>query len=314
MASNQAVKVDVVDNKKNKGKKLADKSIRAFVDVDKVKDLIGGGGGQGGESMIANLEDYMDLGTLTLTDVEGVKEAINAGKAFYLNLGGEGTGLVLDGFYNGAVDGDNIIITSAPMLTEVVGGEGGALTGIKFYFDATTGIIDYTKPSLNVFAFPHSTVSNANRNFALGKLSITSGSDTYEYDGSQDVDIDISSGSGGGTYVYPLGFTKGDDDTSSGGGAYWDDLLNAITNDIPIAVEYYLSSDVGSLPAKCVTYVNSVRDTGEYTQGGGRIRKFYLSVRCAGTSKTDPCVDQLITVARYYDQGDTVETTVDVIS
>lgn len=42
MTSNQAVKVDVVDNKKNKGKKLADKSIRAFVDVNKVKDLIGG--------------------------------------------------------------------------------------------------------------------------------------------------------------------------------------------------------------------------------------------------------------------------------
>lgn len=41
MTSNQAVKVDVVDNKKNKGKKLADKSIRAFVDVNKVKDLIG---------------------------------------------------------------------------------------------------------------------------------------------------------------------------------------------------------------------------------------------------------------------------------
>lgn len=166
MTSNQAVKVDVVDNKKNKGKKLADKSIRAFVDVDKVKSLIGGGG-QGG---------------------------------------------------------------------------------------------------------------------------------------------------GSGTYLYTLGFTKGDDGVSSGGKVYWDDLLNAITNDIPIAVEYHLSSDVSSLPAKCVAYVNSVRDTGEYTQGGGRIRKFYLSVRCAGISKTDPCVDQLITVARYYDQGDTVETTVDVIS
>ena len=85
MASNQAVKVDVVDNKKNKGKKLADKSIRAFVDVDKVKDLIGGGG----ESMIANLDDYMDLETFTLTDVEGAKEVINAGKVFYLNIGGE---------------------------------------------------------------------------------------------------------------------------------------------------------------------------------------------------------------------------------
>ena len=198
MASNQAVKVDVVDNKKNKGKKLADKSIRAFVDVDEVKDLIGGGG--------------------------------------------------------------------------------------------------------------------ENRKFALGKLSITSGGDTYEYDGSQDVDIDISGGSGGGTYVYPLCFTKGDDDKSSGGGAYWGDLLNVITNDVPIAVEYYLSSDTSSLPAKCVAYVNSVRDTGDYTQGSGRVRKLYLSVRCAGTSKTDPCVDQLITVAKYYDQGNTVETTVDVIS
>lgn len=310
MASNQAVKVDVVDNKKNKGKKLADKSIRAFVDVDGVKDLIGGGG----ESMIANLEDYMDIGTLTLTDVEGVKEAINAGKVFYLNVGGEGTGLVLDGFYNGAIDGDYIIITSAPMLTEVVGGEGGLLAGIKFNFDATTGIIDLTKPFSNIFTFPHSTVSDINRNLALGKLSITSGGDTHEYDGSQDVDIDISGGSGGGTYVYPLCFTKGDDDKSSGGGAYWDDLLNAITNDIPIAVEYYLSSDTSSLPAKCVAYANSVRDTGDYTQGGGRVRKLYLSVRCAGTSKTDPCVDQLITVAKYYDQGNTVETTVDVIS
>lgn len=312
MASNQAVKVDVVDNKKNKGKKLADKSIRAFVDVDKVKDLIGGGGG--GESMIANLADYIDLKTLTLTDVEGVKEVINAGKAFYLNMGGEGTGLILDGFYSGVVDGNYIIIASTSLFTEQDGGDDGILCGIKFYFDATTGIIDYTKPILNVFTFIHSSVENGNRIFTLGKLSVTSGNDTYEYDGSQDVDIDISSGSGGGTYVYPLGFTKGDDGVSSGGKTYWNDLLDAITNDTPIAVEYYLSSDVGSLPAKSVTYVNSVRDTGEYTQGGGRVRKFYLSVRCAGTSKTDPCVDQLITVARYYDQGDTVETTVDVIS
>ena len=41
MASNQAVKVDVVDNKENKGKKLADKSIRAFVDVEELKKIIG---------------------------------------------------------------------------------------------------------------------------------------------------------------------------------------------------------------------------------------------------------------------------------
>lgn len=311
MASNQVVKVDIVDSKKNKGKKLADKSVRAFIDVNEAKDLIGG---QGGESMIVKLEDYVDLETFTLTDVEGAKEVINAGKVFYLNIGGEGTGLVLDGFYSGVIDGDQIIISSTSLFTEQSdGGDGGLLLGVKFYFDATTGILDYTKPITNVFLFAHSTEESLNRIFTLGKLSITSGNDTYEYDGSQDVNIEVSSG-GSGTYLYTLGFTKGDDGVSSGGKVYWDGLLNAITNDIPIAVEYYLSSDVGSLPAKCVAYVNSVRDTGEYTQGGGRIRKFYLSVRCAGTSKTDPCVDQLITVARYYDQGDTVETTVDVIS
>lgn len=309
--SDSSVKVELVDDKKIEKGNLPDRSIKAYVNKKELNGLVDG---QGGESMIANLGDYMDLETLTLTDVEGVKEAINAGKVFYFNISGEGTGLVLDGFYNGAIDGDYIIITSAPMFTENTGEEGGLLAGLKFYFDATTGIIDFTKPFSNLFAFPHTTVQDTTRRFTLGKLSITSGSDTYEYDGSQDVDIDISSGSGGGTYVYPLGFTKGDDGISSGGKVYWDDLLNAIINNIPIAVEYYLSSDVGSLPATCVAYVNSVRDTGEYTQGVERIRKLYLSVRCAGTSKTDPCVDQLITVARYYDQGDTVETTVDVIS
>lgn len=309
--SDSSIKVELVDDKKIEKGNLPDRSIKAYVNKKELNELVDG---QGGESMIVNLDDYMDLETFTLTDVEGAKEVINAGKVFYLNIGGEGTGLVLDGFYSGVIDGDQIIISSTSLFTEQSdGGDGGLLLGVKFYFDATTGILDYTKPITNVFLFAHTTEESLNRIFTLGKLSITSGNDTYEYDGSQDVNIEVSSG-GSGTYLYTLGFTKGDDGVSSGGKVYWDDLLNAITNDIPIAVEYYLSSDVGSLPAKCVAYVNSVRDTGEYTQGGGRIRKFYLSVRCAGTSKTDPCVDQLITVARYYDQGDTVETTVDVIS
>ena len=201
MASNQAVKVDVVDNKKNKGKKLADKSIRAFVDVDKVKDLIGGGG----ESMIANLDDYMDLETFTLTDVEGAKEVINAGKVFYLNIGGEGTGLVLDGFYSGVIDGDQIIISSTSLFTEQSdGGDGGLLLGVKFYFDATTGILDYTKPITNVFLFAHTTEESLNRIFTLGKLSITSGNDTYEYDGSQDVNIEVSSGGVEPIYIHSV--------------------------------------------------------------------------------------------------------------
>ena len=65
MASNQVVKVDIVDSKKNKGKKLADKSVRAFIDVNEAKDLIGGGS----ESDVLKLKVYPDINNeLSLLD------------------------------------------------------------------------------------------------------------------------------------------------------------------------------------------------------------------------------------------------------
>lgn len=42
MANNLSVKVSVVDDEKNKGEKLADKSVQAYIDVDEVKNIIGG--------------------------------------------------------------------------------------------------------------------------------------------------------------------------------------------------------------------------------------------------------------------------------
>lgn len=45
MKDDCSVKVNLVDSKENKGSKLADKSVRAYLDVEKAKEMLGGGGG-----------------------------------------------------------------------------------------------------------------------------------------------------------------------------------------------------------------------------------------------------------------------------
>lgn len=45
MKDDCSVKVNLVDSKENKGSKLADKSVRAYLDVEKAKKMLGGGGG-----------------------------------------------------------------------------------------------------------------------------------------------------------------------------------------------------------------------------------------------------------------------------
>lgn len=188
MASNQVVKVDIVDSKKNKGKKLADKSVRAFIDVNEAKDLIGG---QGGESMIVKLEDYVDITTMAIKDLDGIKEAINDGKMFYMNENDESSAIVFDGLYNGSITNDHIILTGTPLMQENEGAEGGAVLSIKLFFNKDTGVIDVTKSMGNSFTFTHSVnVGGVNR-MKMGKLEIEVNGTTYEYDGSEDVFISL---------------------------------------------------------------------------------------------------------------------------
>lgn len=58
MKDDCSVKVNLVDGKENKGSKLADKSVRAYLDVEKAKEILGGGSGTGG---LIILDDYITL-------------------------------------------------------------------------------------------------------------------------------------------------------------------------------------------------------------------------------------------------------------
>lgn len=151
---------------------------------------IGGGGGA-----IVPLEDYVDISTFTITDKDGLIEAINEGKGFYLNGSVAPTGEVGDGFFSGAIDGDRIILTSS-LNYALISGTDYALEQMTLHFDKNTGTIDPNDPAFQTeFIFPHVDTSTPGlKALTLGELTINIGSDTYTYNGTQDVNITIADG------------------------------------------------------------------------------------------------------------------------
>lgn len=157
--------------------------------IDRINNLGGGGG------VIVPLEDYVDISTFTITDKDGLIEAINEGKGFYLNGTVAPTGEVGDGFFSGAIDGDKIILTST-LTYALISGTDYALEQMTLNFDKNTGTLDPNDPAFQTeFIFPHVDTSNPmSKVLTLGELTITIGSDTYTYNGTQDVNITIADG------------------------------------------------------------------------------------------------------------------------
>lgn len=153
-------------------------STTAVMSQKAVTDAIGGGGA------IAPLSDYID-GNWAITDKEGLISAIEDGKGFYLGDPQGRTAVIL----GGAVTDGKIAISTSPMLD----GHGGQLIQMSVTYDEATG--EPVAQSTYVFTYPHVTdVGYGYSMLNLGKLTLNIGSDTYEYDGSQDVNITIADG------------------------------------------------------------------------------------------------------------------------
>lgn len=156
--------------------------------IERINNLGGGGA-------IVPLEDYVDTSTFTITDKDGLIEAINEGKGFYSNGNVMPTGEVSDLIFSGAIDNDKIILTSN-LNYAVIAGTQYSLSQTTLNFDKNTGALDPTNPaSMTDFIFPHADTSTPmSKVLTLGELTITIGSDTYTYNGTQDVNITIADG------------------------------------------------------------------------------------------------------------------------
>ena len=148
-----------------------------------------------GGGIIVPLADYVDITTFTITDKDGLIEAINDGKGFYVNGNVLPTGEVADVLFSGAIDNDKIILTSN-LTYALLGGTDYSLEQMALNFDKNTGALDPTNPaSMTEFIFPHVDTSNPGlKLLTLGELTINIGSDTYTYNGMHDENITIADG------------------------------------------------------------------------------------------------------------------------
>lgn len=148
-----------------------------------------------GGGTIVPLADYVDISTFTITDKDGLIEAINDGKGFYVNGNVLPTGEVSDVLFSGAINNDKIILTSN-LTYALLGGTDYSLEQMTLNFDKNTGTLDPSDPAFQTeFVFPHVDTSTPMfKLLTLGELTINIGSSTYTYNGTQDVSITIADG------------------------------------------------------------------------------------------------------------------------
>lgn len=153
--------------------------------IDRINNL-----GDGGTVVLLN--DYINGQTMTITDLDGIRQAIEDGKALYWN-NPAGDGTLPDMFFDAAIDQNTITLTSTPQFMDL----GGVmlLASMVLTFDAQTGA-----PTSNTVleGMPLTLMGQAGGQIGylpkLEKLQINIGSDTYEYDGTQAVNITIADG------------------------------------------------------------------------------------------------------------------------
>lgn len=157
--------------------------------IDRINNLGGGGA-------IVPLTDYFSPSGLgQITDLDGLVQAINDGKAFYLSAESLQPGGVLpEGIYNASIENGVITLSGAPIITSLPNSAGGSIVSLSLNFDAETGAPAPNPFGGVVFTLPHSTTARGQTSLTLGKLTLNIGNDTYEYDGTQDVNITILDG------------------------------------------------------------------------------------------------------------------------
>lgn len=137
-----------------------------------------------GGDVIVPLSDYIDENWV-ITDKDGLISAIEDGKGFYLGDSHARAVIIL----GGAVADGKITLTTSP----TVDGSNGQLAQMAITYDEVTG----APISQEAYAFTWPHVTSVGAGFSLlnlGKLTLNIGSNTYEYDGSQDVNITIADG------------------------------------------------------------------------------------------------------------------------
>lgn len=148
----------------------------------------------GGGETIVPLADYLDTtGGGRIADLAGMEQAINEGKAFYLDMGNNaGQEYMQSGVYDGVLSDTEIVLTSAPYFSQL--DSIYVLGQAELHFDRDTGAAN-TNTHILMHPFPN-VVSEGGGIIGLTQapLTITVGSETYTYDGTQAVNITILDG------------------------------------------------------------------------------------------------------------------------
>jgi hypothetical protein len=153
--------------------------------IDRINNLGGG--------TILPLTDYLDTtGVIRITDLDGIEQAIEEGKGFYLDFGNGAAGSIQSGLYDGVLSDTEIILTSAPFFSKM--GSTYVLGQVQFHFDRDTGATNANTHAL-IHPFPNIVSDGGGTNILTqAPLTITVGSQTYTYDGTQAVNITIADG------------------------------------------------------------------------------------------------------------------------
>lgn len=190
MKDDCSVKVNLVDGKENKGSKLADKSVRAYLDIEKAKEMLGGGNGTGG---LVLLDDYITFDAMTFEgkmDVESVIHLIEEGGHIYiwnLWIGEEMIGQFV--YTQAYIDSreNTLKFVSPAMMSK---------SNIQCNFETFTLSVPISD---GIFGFENFMLSDkilasSSDGFIKNKyaLTIKVNGQTYTYDGSQAVEINIS--------------------------------------------------------------------------------------------------------------------------
>lgn len=149
--------------------------------IERINDL--------GDGDIVDLTPYFDMQTFSL-DVEAVTPIIEEGDHMYsLTFAMPGQVAITMHFSVAAIANGKIQFSGIPAIYQT--STSADITSFNLSFDASTGAVDPTSLStrpIHLETTQNGDVKNGHT------LTINVGSDTYEYDGSQDVNITIADG------------------------------------------------------------------------------------------------------------------------
>lgn len=140
-------------------------------------------------SNIDLLNNYVDITTSTITDLQGLTAAINAGKAFYWD-DPMGDGSMPDGFFNASINNGTIEMTSMPDFVFTTAPD-GALMNYSLTADATTGLFTGMTGNQLHLDGEYDQYNNVTFRPHMEQLAIDFGPSSYTYDGSTYTSIQL---------------------------------------------------------------------------------------------------------------------------